>query len=128
MERLDDAVAKAWIERYHRVEMGLLDLTSDAPDETDWAYQMLDTFCRSDSDRALSIIQLIGRMDNSDFISENLAAGPLETLLMWNAARVIDRVELLASQDDRFRSLLGGVWRNAIPLEIWNRIERACEG
>jgi hypothetical protein len=51
-----------------------------------------------------------------------LAAGPLEDLLANFGSEYIDRVETLARQDPRFNELLGGVWRNSITEEVWERI------
>src|SRR5438445_13456924 len=54
-----------------------------------------------------------------------LAAGPLETLLVWHSSELIDRVELEAHRNPKFKHLLGGVWRQDIPEDIWQRIEAA---
>lgn len=54
-----------------------------------------------------------------------LAAGPLETLLSWHGGMFIDRVELQAQKNARFNHLLGGVWQNQMPQEIWERVQSA---
>ena len=51
-----------------------------------------------------------------------LAGGPLETLLAWHGQAFIDRVEYEARNNDAFRQLLGGVWRQDMPDDIWDRI------
>ena len=53
-----------------------------------------------------------------------LACGPLEMLLTWHGAAFIDRVAHEAGQNPRFNHLLGGVWCQNVPPEIWDRIER----
>lgn len=53
-----------------------------------------------------------------------LAAGPLEDLLVYFGSEYIDRVEMLARKDSKFNELLGGVWKNAIMDEVWERITR----
>ena len=52
-----------------------------------------------------------------------LAAGPLEDLLAYDGARCIDRVEQLAKEDEKFNWLLGGVWRNSMTDEVWERVQ-----
>jgi hypothetical protein len=54
-----------------------------------------------------------------------LAAGPMEDLLCYHGAAFIDRVEEEARRNPRFNHLLGGVWRQEMPEEIWSRIEKA---
>jgi hypothetical protein len=51
-----------------------------------------------------------------------LSAGPLEDLLVYHGDTVIDRVEAAAKANPTFAFLLGGVWRNAISQEVWDRI------
>mgnify|MGYP003401746209 CR=1 FL=1 len=53
-----------------------------------------------------------------------LAAGPLEDLLASFGPEYIDRVETLARQDPKFKELLGGVWKNAITDDVWERLGR----
>jgi hypothetical protein len=61
--------------------------------------------------------------DNALF--QVLPAGPLEDLLACWGTEIIDRVEHQAAIDPRFKLLLGGVWRNTIGQDVWNRVE-AC--
>ena len=53
-----------------------------------------------------------------------LAAGALESLLVGHGAAFIDRIEAQARTNSRFSHLLGGVWRQDMPDQIWERIER----
>lgn len=57
-----------------------------------------------------------------------LAAGPIESLLAWHGERFIERVEAEARRSPAFASVLCGVWRQDMPLEIWQRIELARGG
>ncbi len=54
-----------------------------------------------------------------------LAAGPVEDLLAHHGARFIDRIEAEAQRSPAFAQLLGGVWQNTIPSDIWQRVEAA---
>lgn len=54
-----------------------------------------------------------------------LAAGPLEDLLASFGELYIDRVETLARRDPKFNDLLGGVWKNSMSDEVWERVTRS---
>lgn len=54
-----------------------------------------------------------------------LAAGPLEDLLAKQGPEFIDRVEELARKDPKFNHLLGGVWRNSMTTDVWERVQAA---
>jgi hypothetical protein len=53
-----------------------------------------------------------------------LAAGPMEELLVLHGPAFIDRVEEEAKRNPRLNYLLGGVWRQEMPEEIWSRVEK----
>ena len=96
------------------------------PDETFWAWEELDRLCSIDPDAALATILQILATDQSDVVSENLAAGPLEDLLVRHGKEFIDRIELEATKNPAFKLLLGGVWENAMDPTVWARVQRAA--
>ncbi len=51
-----------------------------------------------------------------------LAAGPLESLLSEHGEAFIERVELEARSNPEFAWLLGGVWRDQMSEDVWNRV------
>ena len=73
-------------------------------------------------DEAWEFILAVLASDDSTPILETLSAGPLEDLLVQHGTRVIERVEAQARRDPRFAGLLGGVWRNTMPEEVWQRV------
>jgi hypothetical protein len=87
-------------------------------------HSMFDA-CTEEPELAWSAIQEILRRKVSDEEMALLAAGPMETLLAWHGDAFIDRVERQAATDARFNYLLGGVWRNTMRDEIWERIQCA---
>jgi hypothetical protein len=91
--------------------------------KTFWANTRLSELCRHEPALALQVICDILRRDSSDKVVENLAAGPLEDLLVYHGPVVIDEVEALANGDPEFRGLLGGVWRNQIREDVWERVQ-----
>jgi hypothetical protein len=64
------------------------------------------------------------KRDLPDQVIAVLAAGPLEDLLAKRGPNFIDRVEELARKDPKFNHLLGGVWRNTMSEEVWERVQK----
>jgi hypothetical protein len=111
-----EQIADAWID--------LQRLPEDSPEREDkfWSFDRLWELVHDDPEAAWSIIQRI-RREGSDLILSNLAAGPLEDLLVAHGDRFIDRVETLAGHDAQFRKLLGATWQNSMSPRVWNRIK-----
>jgi hypothetical protein len=115
----DIDIARAWV-AMHKAEKG-----SEARDANFWAYMSLDELRDGDLERYWKIINEIKRIDDSDFMLSNLAAGPIEDVLVNSGSIFIERIEECAKADERFRAMLGMVWKNDIPDDIWERVERA---
>lgn len=88
-----------------------------------WAINKLHHFVREEPDVAWTIVEEIRRLDSSDLILSNLAAGPWEDLFVLHGEQFIGRVEALAAQDLVFRKMLGAVWRNKISDSVWRRLK-----
>lgn len=88
-----------------------------------WAFDEMVDKVRDQPFDALEIIQEILKVAEDDRILANLAAGPLEDLLVDHGTVVVDRVIELALADPKFRNLLQGVWGNSIDERVWKRIE-----
>ena len=84
-----------------------LDRLAHAEPEVAWAL-ILEILAREPSQRAIAA----------------LAAGPLEDLIDEHGPQFIERIELLARRDPKFRHLLGGVWESSTS-QIWARVEAA---
>ena len=85
----------------------ITDVHLDGDSETLWQF-ILATYEREMSRKVFAI----------------LAAGPLEDLLADFGPKYIDQVEALARKSPKFKDLLGGVWRNSITNDVWDRVER----
>ena len=85
---------------------------------------MFDAATEEPEQAWLAILGILQRDLSQDQLAD-LAAGPLETLLSWHAPAFISRVEVEAAKNPRFNKLLGGVWKQDMPDEIWQRIVRA---
>ena len=110
-------IAETWIRLYYLPE------DSRERQENLWAFNKLVDLCEDDPENCWKAIQLIRKLDGSDTILANLAAGPLEDLLVHHGSIFIDRIEALAETDPQLRRLLGAVWQRDIPDEIWKRLK-----
>ncbi len=110
-------LADAWIRFHHLPE------ESEARGELEWAWERLDDLCNTEPDSAWHVIQEIIGRDQSDKILANVGAGPFEGLLVHHGPRFIDQVESCARSNPAFRRMLGVVWKNAIPDDVWNRVK-----
>lgn len=63
--------------------------------------------------------------DPSHATFQNIASGPLEDLLSLHGSELIEQIEIEARRNPAFNLLLGGVWQNDMPSEIWERIQAA---
>ena len=94
--------------------------------KVDWpaAQEVIDLTLRGDPELVWQfVLSVIGKTDNEQLLSL-VAAGPLEDLVEGHGPRFIERIEMLARSNQRFREMLHGVWRSSTP-EIWARIESA---
>jgi hypothetical protein len=87
------------------------------------AYDQLYELIHDDPEKAWNVIQIIYKTDSSERMLAIVAAGPVEDLLVYNGQEFIDRVEQLADNEPIFKKLLGAVWQNNIPQEVWKRVK-----
>lgn len=112
-----------YIERYsHQISVNEGKIVEKA--ETNfWAYEKLDELVKFAPEISFQVILgLLSQTENAEVL-ENLAAGPLEDLVRLHGKEFIQRFEVKAREDFKFRDLLGGVWQVGDP-EVWGRIER----
>ena len=111
-------IAKAWIERWST------ELESPERKKYDWVEELENDAVYENPDLAIDLVLEILKQPVSNKVREVLAAGPLEQVLANHGSRVIERVEILAKTNPEFAHLLGGVWKNAMPDEVWERVQR----
>lgn len=88
-----------------------------------WAFDKIYDLAFHKPQDALDAILEINKITDEDRVLANLAAGPLETLLVHHGEEVIDRLITLAKSDPKFRDLLPGVWGDSIDEAVWEQIE-----
>ncbi|HTP26247.1 MAG TPA: hypothetical protein VMK12_11375 [Anaeromyxobacteraceae bacterium] len=116
-----DSLADAWL-RYQTVALTRDERALDGHPDFD-AVMATSALARNQPAAAISFIQgVLCRTEDEELLAI-LAAGPLEDLLVYHGPEVIERIENLSRNDDKFRQLLFGVWRNEIDSSTWNRLE-----
>jgi hypothetical protein len=111
-------IAYAWI-AMNNAEQG-----SKNYKEHFWAWEKLDELCRHNPEDAWLVIDALSKIDSSDKMLANIAAGPLEDVLVWHGDKLINKIEETAKDDSILRKLLGGVWKNEISDNVWNRLKK----
>jgi hypothetical protein len=92
----------------------------------DGFFAMLGENSVADAEDAWRAILRVLELDPPAEVLGVLAAGPLEDLVDVHGAAFIDRIEVEARRDPKFRALLNGVWQSSTDA-IWSRVE-ACRG
>lgn len=113
-----DKIVTAWIAA-EQAERG-------SPEQkTNWwaVSEVMDWSFDREGDRLWQFILEVYKRDLSDKVMGALAAGPLEDLLAKQGPEFIDRVEERARKDPKFNQVLGGVWRNAMTDDVWQRVQ-----
>lgn len=113
-------LASEWIRRYELVRR----LGDKAPEaeKTYCAYLVLDHLARTHPEDAWQVILKIIELSDDDFVLENVAAGPLESLIASHGRSLIDRIESRATADPKFVWVLRGVWQGKIDDYLWARL------
>ncbi len=113
VESFDDcALAEAYLREHE---------TNDR--ELFWAFEKVVEICRANPERGWQLtLTLIAKASNPKSLSY-VAAGPLEDLLTKHGSAVIDRVEIAARRDPKFRLALSDVW--GLSGDIYERAKNA---
>jgi hypothetical protein len=122
---IDSELAEAWLANCRDAIRSGSD--SDDANATFWAYSELDRLCSTDPERALKVIGLIAHAGVEDRVMYNLAAGPLEDLLVRHGDKVIDQIEALARQDGLVLFLVSAVWTERMTSDIRGRVQKLIE-
>jgi hypothetical protein len=104
---------ESWIE-YHSKEKGNPDLY--------WAWEELFEMVQKSPELAWEYILEIANYSSNERVLSNLAAGPLEDLLVLHGADFIDRIETITRQNPPFVPVVKGVWQNNMQPSIWERV------
>ena len=95
---------------------------SDVSDPRFAAWEKVDDLVRRDPESGWSLILELITAAADDKILANVAAGPLEDLLSRDADRFLEKVELEARRDPKFRRCLTGLW--GLPQQLKDRLAK----
>lgn len=109
-------IAKSWVLLHHS-RQGSIQHTQNF-----WAYEALSDLCDVSPEKCLEVIFEILRIDEGDEILANVAAGPLEDLLVKHGTVVIKQVLQTAKTSAVWRKMLGAVWKNDMDDAVWKQI------
>jgi hypothetical protein len=119
---VDPAEIETWADAYIRAELDPDLLKGEHP--LWWAVEKaMYATGHTDGDDLLRFVLAVTSKNPPDTVLAVLAAGPLEELIAYSGNEFIDRIEVEARSNPKFRHLLGGVWRHGTPGPIWARIE-----
>lgn len=118
MSKIDSQkIAEAWLAMHLSKENSPVYL------ENFWGYEALSDLCDQSPDVCIEVIGRILALNDEDFIVSNLAAGPLEDLLVKHGDDVVEKIVSLAKSHSIWKKLLGGVWQNDINDQVWLKIK-----
>jgi hypothetical protein len=111
-------IADAWIALVRSEE------DSEEHEKNFWSFATIWNLTLEAPIGCWGVILTIFKKDRSELILDDLAAGPIESLLAFNGRKVIGLLENAAVEFPEFRAMLSGVWRNAIPEDVWQRLQK----
>jgi len=117
----DEDFARAWI------AFGQAERHSPAYNALFWAFDRMYDLVEDLPNKAWQVILLIWSMDQSIKTVQSLSAGPIEDLLSKHGDEMIALVEAEAKRDPSFAKLLGGVWKNRMTDEVWDRVQKVWD-
>lgn len=134
----DSELVRDWAARFSQNRKRILSPSSSVDSQIErskeldaktlWAFDELERLVRTEPARAWTIILAILEHSRDDEgVLDNLSAGPLESLLATHGRMALEWVENEACRNPRFKDLLHGVWQNAMPELIWQRVLKARE-
>jgi hypothetical protein len=97
-------------------------------DAAEWMFVWIVEMLQKYPDEAWPVLLSLIAVARDDRELAGVAAGPLEEVLVAHGARLIDRVEVHAARDAKFRRALSGVWRSDINESTWARVIKARGG
>jgi uncharacterized lipoprotein len=110
------SLAESWIAYWKAAENSVERETLSDVSDIEWE------LVRKQPKEAWQLVLRVLQLDRSAEIQQVLSAGPLEDLLSHHGDTMIPLVEAEARKNPVFAKLLGGVWKNAMSDEVWERV------
>lgn len=112
-------IASAWLAMHHADEGSPTYLNNF------WAYEELDQLINTAPDKSSEIIDEILLIDDSEITVANLAAGPIESLLVEHGDEVIRTIIQRSIGSALWKQLISNIWKNDIKDHIWEQLQQA---
>ncbi|MGO4702965.1 DUF6869 domain-containing protein [Dyella sp. 2RAB6] len=116
-----EALVNGWIELQYAHQKG--EATRDLIN----VGRELGRLAREDPLECLRLVIEIIDTDGSDLVISNVAAGPLENVIVMNGSLVIGEIEKVSRLNESFKKALGMVWPRDTPDDIWRRVENSSK-
>jgi hypothetical protein len=97
---------------------------SQAYEQEFWSCDVLWDYCRKKPEQAWRAIVEIYECRAGEVVLSNLAAGPVEDLLVYHGELVLPWIEQYCAEHAEFVDVLQMVWRNAMSDEVWDGLNR----
>ena len=89
-----------------------------------WAWESVDDAVHDSPEEAWALILALIEEAPNNAILADVAAGPLENLVVYHSAKFIERIDEMARKSPKFRLCLTGVWcKGSIPEEHYKIIQ-----
>jgi hypothetical protein len=113
------SVIDAWIQ-YHSTPK-----KKEGCENLFWAWEYVTDLVFKEPEQAWPIILELVKQAPTNRILFDVAAGPFEDLIRQHGEQFIDRIEVQARRDPKFRQCLAGIWYGEdVSKDIRNRIEK----
>lgn len=114
----NNELVSAWI------KLQQLPQDSSAAQHLMWAATEINLLALESPKECWEVVMRIFKETDDEWVLTNLAAGPIESLLSINGDYVIPLIQKEAVSNEGFRNMLKGVWRSAIPEDVWKRLDK----
>ena len=104
------------------IDLQLASENSPEWEESFWSHMLVHDLVNDFPKEAFDVVLSILESNQSDPVIVAVAAGPVEDILVQHGSEFIDLVEREAKRSPKFRSMLGGVWRNSMDEVVWLRL------
>ncbi|BFM14748.1 hypothetical protein R50073_09310 [Maricurvus nonylphenolicus] len=125
IESIAEAYIGYWSNRYAADDAGVIQKADKS--QYEWANDRVMDLTYEAPEDLWEIILVVLSKSPSNEVMEILAAGPLEDYLSKLGGVVIEKVEQQAKLDPAFANLLGGVWKNDMSTEVWERVQKVWD-
>jgi hypothetical protein len=113
-----EQIAVSWINLHHA------ELNSDEYIEEFWSFDKLSDFCRKRPHDSWKVIVEIYERNSGNKVISNLAAGPIEDLLVYHGNLALILIDQYCHEEHKFVEVMKLIWKNSMSDEVWGQLQR----